>query len=464
MAGKKQTQTPEEKLAQALVPQDQQPYELPKGWVWTYIGNCFEVKSSKRIHKSDWKSKGVPFYRTRELVKLSESGYVNNELFISPDLYNELKAEYGVPSENDLLISGVGTIGIPYIVKNHKFYFKDGNVLWFKQKNIIDSKYAYYFYKSLFLINQIHQMSAGTTVDTYTIINANKTLIPLPPLPEQQRIVARIESLFAKLDAAREKLQQVLDTQEARKAAILHEAFTGRMTEKRSEECRGKREEGSSQKPEKWTYVKFDNCIEQMQNGLSKRRGDSGKDVIVLRLNDLSSGKIDISQGRTILLDDKEQNRYLLKNNDVLMIRVNGSKEKVAKQFLYNDLGEVAFCDHLIRIRYKENINPAYMIYFTGTQTYKKYVQDNMVSSAGQNTISRKGMQNLLIPLPSFEIQNKIVQKLNEIFRRFDIIESEINSTLSLIDLLKKSILARAFRGELGTQDPSDPDARELLL
>ena len=77
--------TPEEKLAQALVPDWEQPYKVPENWAWSYIRFGYDVTSSKRVHKDDWLSEGVPFYRTRELVKLSELGYVDNELFISEE-------------------------------------------------------------------------------------------------------------------------------------------------------------------------------------------------------------------------------------------------------------------------------------------------------------------------------------------------------------------------------------------
>ena len=189
----------------------------PENWCWTYIKFLFDVTSSKRVHKEDWTNTGIPFYRTRELVKLSEQGYVDNELFITEDLYDKIIADYGKPTAGDVLISGVGTIGVPYVVENSTpFYFKDGNVIWFQNRKKCNAKYIYYLYKSLFMYNQIHGMSSGTTVDTYTIVNANGTMLPLPPLTEQQRIVDRIESIFAKLDEAKEKAQAVVDGFELR--------------------------------------------------------------------------------------------------------------------------------------------------------------------------------------------------------------------------------------------------------
>lgn len=456
MPKKKTALTIEERLQQALVPAEEQPYEVPENWVWTYISSGFDVTSSKRVHKSDWLSEGIPFYRTRELVKLSEQGYVDNELFISEDLYKTFKKEFGVPQKNDLLISGVGTIGVPYVISDEKeFYFKDGNVIWLKNKGVFDASYMYYLYKTVFIDNQIHSMSAGTTVDTYTIINAKNTIIPLPPLSEQQRIVERIEELFAKLDEAKERLQEVADSFAVRKAAILHKAFTGELTKQ------WRWENGVSD--ESWEEKKFDDCIEKMQNGLSKRKGDEGNNIGVLRLANLSEDDLVLDDLRYILLTEKEEKNYLLSKDDVIMIRVNGSKDNVARQIVINTDEKLAFCDHIIRIKYNPNIVARYVMYFSKTNAYRKYVEDNMVSSAGQNTISRKGLASLVIPLPSIEEQHEIVRLIDDLLARERSAQQATEQALASIDLMKKSILARAFRGELGTNKASEASALELL-
>lgn len=214
----------------APMKQNETPFRLPENWVWVYLVSGFDITSSKRVHKKDWLSQGVPFYRTRELVKLSEYGYVDNELFISQELYDEFAEKYGVPAVGDLLVSGVGTIGVPYIVNDKKpFYFKDGNVIWLKNKGLFNPKYVFYFYKSEFMYNYIHNMSAGTTVDTYTIINATKTPIPLPPLAEQKRIVEKIEQLLEPSIQAKKQAEDALQKIALIKKAILAQAFRGEL-------------------------------------------------------------------------------------------------------------------------------------------------------------------------------------------------------------------------------------------
>ena len=177
-------------------------YSLPDGWEWKKLEDLFTITSSKRVLKEDWLEKGIPFYRAREIVKLSQNGFVDNELFISEEMYNSFSKKYGLPKVNDILVTGVGTLGITYIVKeNEKFYFKDGNIIWLKNDSNTNSKYIEYGFQTEFLKNQINSNS-GSTVATYTITNANNTIIPIPPLEEQKRIVAKLDILFAKIDKA----------------------------------------------------------------------------------------------------------------------------------------------------------------------------------------------------------------------------------------------------------------------
>ena len=175
---------------------------LPKEWKLVKLDDLFKITSSKRVHKKDWVSEGVPFYRAREIVKISKNGFVDNELFITNKMFDEFNEKYGSPEEDDILVTGVGTIGICYIVKpNDKFYFKDGNIIWFKKKVEVESRYIEYSFQSDYIKNQVYS-GGGSTVATYTIIRAKNTTVPLPPLEEQKRIVAKIDGLFAKTDKA----------------------------------------------------------------------------------------------------------------------------------------------------------------------------------------------------------------------------------------------------------------------
>ena len=175
--------------------------KLPNGWCMTNIGSLFEAVSAKRVLKSEWKNKGIPFYRAREIVQLSKEGIADKDLFVSEEHYAELKEKYGVPICGDIMISAVGSIGYTYIVKKDDvFYYKDASVLCLKNTNHWNSTFFTIWLASPFLQEQMYKNSKGTTVDTITLEKLKGYAIPLPPISEQHRIVTKVEELFSMLD------------------------------------------------------------------------------------------------------------------------------------------------------------------------------------------------------------------------------------------------------------------------
>ena len=218
--------------------EDEIPFELPEGWEWCRLSDVFIVCSSKRVLQSDWKKEGVPFYRAREIVKLSEYGTVENELFISEEHYNELRSKYGVPQIGDLMVSGVGTIGKVYVVKEHDtFYYKDASVLCFQNAyNSIDSEFAKYLLESEFMQRQMHSNSKGTTVDTITISTAMNYLFLLPPLHEQKIIVSKINDLLSLVNIIESDKSTLQTTIQLTKSKILDLAIRGKLVPQNSDD------------------------------------------------------------------------------------------------------------------------------------------------------------------------------------------------------------------------------------
>lgn len=172
------------------------PFEIPSNWRWCRFGEILNIVSAKRVHQSDWQTSGVPFYRAREISKLCENGYVNNDLYISEELYKEY-SKFGIPKAGDLMISAVGTLGKSYIVKEtDKFYYKDASVLCIENIGKISSVFLSYILKSEMMKKQIKSNSTGTTVDTLTMIKLIQYYIPLPPLTEQKRIADTLDEVL----------------------------------------------------------------------------------------------------------------------------------------------------------------------------------------------------------------------------------------------------------------------------
>ena len=194
-------------LEETPISEDEIPYKIPESWEWVRIKTIFDVCSARRVHEKDWRTSGIPFYRAREIGKLADNGFVDNDLFIDQQLYDEF-SQSGVPKEGDLMITAVGTLGKVYIVKEGEiFYYKDGSVLCMENKWRINPQYAKYVIESPVFINQYIGESQGTTVATLTMVRVNQYFFPLPPLAEQKRIVAKIEELFSVLDSIKESLE-----------------------------------------------------------------------------------------------------------------------------------------------------------------------------------------------------------------------------------------------------------------
>ena len=171
---------------------------LHNDWEQRKLGDMMDVTSVKRIRQSDWTDSGVRFLRARDIVAESKNEEVSEPLFISQEKYDEYSAVSGKVEKGDLLVTGVGTIGVPMLINSEEpLYFKDGNIIWFKNKNAIDGRFFYHLFNGL-NVQKFIKESAGTgTVGTYTIENGKKTPINLPLRKEEQE---KIGEYFSNLD------------------------------------------------------------------------------------------------------------------------------------------------------------------------------------------------------------------------------------------------------------------------
>lgn len=192
-------------------------------WKQRKLGDMMDVTSVKRIHQSDWTDSGVRFLRARDIVAESKNEEVSEPLFISQEKYDEYSAISGKVEKGDLLVTGVGTIGVPMLINSEEpLYFKDGNIIWFKNKNAIDGRFFYHSFNGL-NIQKFIKESAGTgTVGTYTIETGKKTPINLPPQKEEQE---KIGLYFFNLDNLLTLHQRKLELMKKLKAFFLKNMF-----------------------------------------------------------------------------------------------------------------------------------------------------------------------------------------------------------------------------------------------
>ena len=191
-------------------------------WKDSKIQNIINVTSVKRVHKSDWATSGIPFLRARDLVSIINKTEVDEKLFISEELYNKYSKISGKVKQNDVLITGVGSIGVPYLVKNNKpLYFKDGNIIWFVNDNKLD---GWFFYSQLLtsrIQDYIRASSGKGTVDTLTITTAKDINVIFPNNDEQEKIGL----LFKKIDGLIEIQEGKVSKMEDFKKSMLQKMF-----------------------------------------------------------------------------------------------------------------------------------------------------------------------------------------------------------------------------------------------
>jgi type I restriction enzyme S subunit len=170
------------------------------------LEELLEITSSKRIHMADYVQSGVPFYRGKEVIERSKGNAVSTSLFITHKKYSDIKTKFGSPLNGDILLTSVGTLGVPYIVcDDGEFYFKDGNVTWFRNFDAkINSRYLYYWLTSPATQQRLDQVSIGSTQKALTIVALKSLEIALPELPVQLATVDILDSLSERITLLRE--------------------------------------------------------------------------------------------------------------------------------------------------------------------------------------------------------------------------------------------------------------------
>lgn len=276
---------------------------------------------------------------------------------------------------------------------------------------------------------------------------------PLPPLNEQRHIVKKLDAILPKMKDVKERLEKIPGILKKFRQSVLASACSGRLTEDWRE---GKHLPA-------WEEIFFGKLIIHAGNGLSKRKSDSGIETIVLRLADFRSGVRIYGNERKIKLSKSEIEKYLLHNNDVLVVRVNGSRSIAGLFILYRGSNET-YCDHFIRFKVNEGkIVPEYLVIATNSFNSRKYIEESLVSSAGQNTINQQSLSKLNIPLPPLIEQHEIIRQVEKLFALADSLETKYKKALSRIDKIEQSVLVKAFCGELVEPNPNDEPAEELL-
>lgn len=450
MPKKKTALTIEERLQQALVPAEEQPYEVPENWVWVRLGSLADVKGGKRLPKGTTFSENItkhPYIRVTDFNAIGVS--LEGLKYIDEDVYEKI-SRYTISSD-DIYVSIAGSIGkvgiIPSCIDGANLTENAAKITNIKG---INQKYLCLFLKSEFAQYQMQSATIATTQAKLALFRIESLTFPLPPLSEQQRIVERIEELFAKLDEAKERLQEVANSFAVRKAAILHKAFTGELTKQ------WRRENGVSD--ESWEEKKLGE-VGVLERGRSKHRPRNDERLFggiypFIQTGDVANADIFIEKHSQTLSDfGMQQSKLFAKNTICITIAANIGKVAILSY-------DSCFPDSVVGLTTDEKNNYKYVYYYLSTQ--QKELESKAPATAQKN-INLKVLNDLDIPLPTLPEQHEIVRLIDDLRARERSAQQATEQALASIDLMKKSILARAFRGELGTNKASEASALELL-
>jgi len=302
--------------------------------------------------------------------------------------------------------------------------------------NSILSDYLFYYLKAS--KQKAEKVASGTTFKEISLKAFSELEIPIPPLPEQQTIVSKIEELLSDLENGKQQLQTARQQLKVYRQSLLKWAFEGKLTNKDVKD---------GELPTVWKWVTLGDVCQNVEYGSAVKSKKTGK-VPVLRMGNIQNGKLDWED--LVFSDDQEEiEKYLLKKGDVLFNRTN-SAEWVGKSAQYKGERPAIFAGYLIRInRIKSLIDETYLTYFLNTHFAKSY--GNSVRSFGvnQSNINGTKLKTYPIPLCSLDEQQLIVSELESKLTVCDKIEETIRQSLQQAETLRQSILKKAFEGKL---------------
>jgi len=419
-AKKEAALTPEERLQAALVPDWEWPYKLPENWCWVYAPHIFDIEYGKGLPTKQLSDTGYPVFGANGQI-----GFYSEYMYKEPQALMSCRGAY----------SGTMNKSLPYS------YVTSNSLIISSPCGLMGTDCIYYLFSAL----NVSELISGTAQPQVTVQAFEGFPIPLPPLAEQQRIVDRIESLFAKLDEAKEKAQAVVDSFETRKAAILHKAFSGELTAK-------------------WREENGVNTI-----GYAKKRFD---EVSIIKSNLVDPAEY---QDYPHIAPDNIEKKtgVLLEYHTIAEDGVKSGKHRFYPgQILYSKI--------------RPNLSKVVVVDFDGLCSADMYpieaigdtkclwyfmLSENFLeqaSSAGSRSvlpkINQKELSALTVTIPdSIEEQKEIANIIDSLLAKEYQVKETAEVVVEQIDTLKKAILARAFRGELGTNNPSEESALELL-
>ena len=361
------------------------------------LGDVAEYINGRAFKPTEWENDGLPIIRIQNLTNTSKD--VNRTTKKFEDKY--------FIKNGDLLFAWSASLGA---------YIWNGGDAWLNQhifkiipNDNIDKMYLYYFL--LQVIDELYSKTHGSGMVHITLKPFKSTPIPVPNIDVQKRIVERIETLFSKLDEAKEKLQNILDTFETRKAAILHKAFTGELT------ANWRKQHGLTL--DSWEEKPFSTIVNNSKLGLVKSKIEQSynKKYPYLKMNNITSfGAIDLSDLIYVDANNEEVQNFTLEFGDFLF-NTRNSFELVGKNTVWNLNNNkiVLFNNNIMRVRFIEDINPFFISYYFNSSDGKNKLNNCKKNTTNVAAIYAKNLNTIILPVPTLDEQTEIVRIIDNL-------------------------------------------------
>jgi len=448
---------------------------IPDHWIWIRLGEIAQHNAGKTLDKGRNSGELRNYITTSNLYW----GYFQIDQ-VKQMLIRDNELERCRATKGDLLICEGGEAGraavwpfdydIAFQNHIHRARFYGG----------IDPHYVQLVFEKLNLVGDINRFRKGVGISNMSGKSLASIPIPLPPLAEQKRIVAKVDELMALCDQL-EAQQQERDKQHAALAraslarfandptpdnlqflfhrsydidpedlrkSILRLAVRGKLVPQDESINAPIINDGSLSDsrfdiPNNWTWAQIDDLQPEFQNGASSRGDKDGEPVVVLRLADIKNRNITLDAPRKIAISPNQIDKYGLQLGDILITRVNGSADIVGSFIPVQEDISAIYCDHFIRMRIdKELMEPGYMTLAGESQLIRDQIRSLFITTAGQKTVNQGHIRSLQIPLPPLAEQRRIVAKVDQLMALVDELETQLASSREVAKNLLEALVA----------------------
>ncbi len=457
---------------------------LPHGWEWTKIENLYYVVGggTPSTKKEDYWKGDIPWISSADIYGVID---IRPRKKITQEAIDN-SATNLVPAGSIVVVTRVG---LGKVAKTtYPLCFSQDSQGLIAKKNSINIDYALYYLSTA--VQSFKYQSRGTTISGVTKKQLKNVPFPLAPLPEQQRIVAKIEELFTQLDAAEAALKRAKANLKRYRQSVLQAAVTGELTREWREAHAGQLEPAAvlleriraerkarwaaelsargkdplKEKyiepqgpdvsalpglPEGWVWTTVENVSYLIQYGTSEKANQDNSGIPIIRMGNIQEGELDLHDLKYLPDDTPSMDQLILDPGDVLFNRTN-SAELVGKTAVYQEgHPRATFASYLIRIKLFKQYSPDLLSVVTNSYFGREYISSVVSQQVGQANVNGKKYSKMPIPLPSFEEQKEIIQGCSQIMSQIVQFDKSISINLERINHLRQSILQRAFSGQL---------------